>query len=95
MQIFFMMGKYSSQALKTASVVRTRKAENLIGRAKGRIKAVYALLGEYDIVLIVELPGIPEAIKVSAGLTRLTGVSFVSTPAVSVAEFDKLITEMQ
>ncbi len=95
MNTFVMLGRYSSQALKTASAARTRKAEHIIGRAQGKIRAMYALVGEYDLMLIVEVPSIESAIKVSAGLTRLTGISFTSVPAISVNEFDRLITEIE
>ena len=95
MDTFVMLGKYSSQALKSASAARTRKAEHVISRGQGKIKTMYALIGEYDLMLIVEVPSIESAIKISAGLTRLTGISFTSVPAISVNEFDRLITEIE
>lgn len=94
MQTFLMFGKYSSNALKNASATRTRKAEHLIGRFHGRVRSMYALLGEHDLVLIVDLPGVEEAVKVSAGLMELTGVAFTTVPAISVSAFDKLIQEI-
>ena len=93
MQTFIMIGKYSSNALKNASATRTRKAEHLIGRFRGRVRAMYAVLGKYDLVIVVDLPGIEEAVKVSTGLMELTGISFNTIPAISVSEFDKLIQE--
>jgi uncharacterized protein with GYD domain len=91
MSTFFMLGKYSSQGLKTASAVRTRKAEHLVARMRGKILNIYALMGEYDLVLIVDLPGMTEAINLSAGLTKLTGISFTTSPAMPVKEFDRMI----
>ncbi len=88
MGTFMMLGKYNQSALKSVSATRTRKAEHLIARYQGSIKAMYALLGEYDLVIIVDLPGIEEAIRVSISLTNLTGISFVTSPAVSVTDFD-------
>jgi uncharacterized protein with GYD domain len=93
MQTFIMTGKYSSNALKNASATRTRKAEHLIGRYRGKVRAMYAVLGEHDLVVIVDLPGIEEAVKVSTGLMELTGISFNTIPAIPVSEFDKLIQE--
>jgi uncharacterized protein with GYD domain len=93
MQTFIMNGKYSSNALKNASATRTRKAEHLIGRFHGKVRSMYAVLGDYDLVLIVDLPGLEEAIKVSTGLMELTGIAFTTIPAISVSQFDKLITE--
>ncbi len=94
MQTFLLFGKYSANALKTASATRTRKAEHVIGRFQGKIKAVYGLVGEYDVLIIVDLPGIEHVIKVSAGLAKLTGISFTTMPAVPINAFDKLIAEV-
>ena len=88
MATFFMFGKYSLSALKSVSADRTRKAENLVTRYQGTIKEMYVLLGDNDLVLIVDLPGIEEAIKVSTSLTKLTGISFSTSPAISVEDFD-------
>jgi hypothetical protein len=43
-------------------------------------------------VLIVELPTMTDAMKAAVALGRETGISFCTAPAVSVSEFDKLIT---
>lgn len=94
MTTFLLFGKYSSNALKNASATRTRKAEHLIGRFRGKVKAMYALIGQYDLLIVVDLPGIEEVIKVSTGLMELTGITFTSVPAISVNEFDKLISEI-
>ena len=94
MHTFLMFGKYSTNALKNASATRTRKAEHLIGRFRGRVHSMYAVLGKYDLVIIVDLPGVEEAVKVSAGLMELTGIAFTTVPAISVSEFDKLIQEI-
>ncbi|MBP6342398.1 MAG: GYD domain-containing protein [Candidatus Omnitrophica bacterium] len=94
MTTYLLFGKYSSNALKNASATRTRKAEHLIGRFRGKVKAMYALIGQYDLLIVVDLPGIEEVIKVSTGLMELTGITFTSVPAISVNEFDKLISEI-
>jgi uncharacterized protein with GYD domain len=94
MHTFIMIGKYSPNALKNASATRTRKAEHLIGRFRGRVRSMYAVLGEHDLIMIVDLPGVEEAVKVSTGLMELTGISFTTIPAIPVSEFDKLIKEV-
>jgi uncharacterized protein with GYD domain len=91
MTTFFMFGKYSLDALKEISAERTVKTTAVIGDLGGEIKAAYALLGETDLVLIVDLPGVKEAMKASVELSKLLGVSFTTAPAVTVEEFDKLI----
>jgi uncharacterized protein with GYD domain len=93
MGTFFMFGKYSSEAMKGMSAQRTDKANALIKELGGKAISAYALLGEQDLVLIVDFPGIEEAMKASIALSKLTGVSFTTLPAVSVEEFDKMIEE--
>ena len=94
MNTYLLFGKYSSNALKNASATRTRKAEHLIGRFHGKVKSMYALIGQYDLLLVVELPGVEEVIKVSTGLMELTGITFTTVPAISISAFDKLISEV-
>lgn len=94
MATFLMFGKYSSEALKGISSKRTEEASNLIKRFGGEVKATYSLLGEKDLVIIVTFPGIEGAMKASVALSKMSGVSFTTSPAVTVEEFDKLMTEV-
>jgi len=55
---------------------------------------VYALLGQYDIVMITELPDMPEAVQVSIALYKKTGITFTSAPALPVAAFDQLTEDL-
>ena len=91
MATYLMFGKYSQDSVKRISASRTNKATDLIKKHGGELKSGYALLGDIDLVLIVDLPDTEGAMKVSAGLTKLLGVSFTSAPAVSFEEFDKLM----
>jgi uncharacterized protein with GYD domain len=91
MATFFMFGRYSRDAVKEISAERTVKATAVIADLGGEVKAEYALLGETDLVLIVDLPGVKEAMKASVELTRMLGISFTTSPAVTVEEFDKLM----
>ncbi len=88
MSTYFMIGKYSFEALKEVSAARTKKAEHLIARYQGTIKDMYVLMGQYDLVMIVDLPSNEDAIKVSTTLTNMTGISFMTSPAISVDDFD-------
>jgi len=94
MAMFFMFGKYSSEALKDMSAERTDKAVSLIEKFSGEVNSMYALLGEQDLILIVDFPGVEQAMKASVALTKMTGVSFTSSPAVAVEDFDKIISEI-
>lgn len=94
MATFLMFGKYSSEALRGVSSKRTEEAVSLIKKFGGEVKAMYSLLGEKDLVLILTFPGIEEAMKASVALSKLTGISITTSPAVTVEEFDKLMTEV-
>jgi uncharacterized protein with GYD domain len=88
---FILFGKYPADALKGISAARTKKSLAIVKKLKGKVLGMYAMLGEKDLIFILELPGMEEAMKVSVALFKLTGLSFSTAPAVSVEEFDKLI----
>jgi uncharacterized protein with GYD domain len=90
MATFVMLGKYTTQALADLSPHRTDKAVALIKENKGELVSMYAALGENDLVLILEFPGVKEAMKASVALTKMTGIAFNTSPALPVDEFDKL-----
>jgi uncharacterized protein with GYD domain len=92
--MYLMFGKYSSRALQEMSIQRTNKAVDLIKQLGGEVQAMYATLGQHDLVLVVSLPGTEEAMKASVALTKLTGIGFNTMPAVSVEDFDKLMGEI-
>jgi uncharacterized protein with GYD domain len=94
MTTFFMFGKYSGESVKKISSKRTKEATELIQKNGGEVKAGYALLGKYDLVLIVDLPNKEQAMKTSVGLTRMLGISFSTAPAVTVEEFDQLMKDV-
>ncbi|MFN3967204.1 MAG: GYD domain-containing protein, partial [Endomicrobiia bacterium] len=60
----------------------------------GEVKSMFALLGEHDLVLIVDFPDIKSAMKASISLTKLTGISFSTLPAVTVEQFDKMVSDL-
>jgi len=85
------MGKYSTDAIKEMSVDRTEKAISLIKSLDGKVHSIYALLGGYDLALIVDLKDTETAMKASLGLNLLTGISFSTFPAVPVDDFDRIM----
>ena len=91
---YFMFGKYSSEALKQMSAERTEKAVSLINKFGGEVSSTYALLGEYDLVLIVDFPGLEQVMKASIALTKMTSVSFNTSPAIDIEDFDKMLDEI-
>jgi uncharacterized protein with GYD domain len=93
MATFFMFGKYTSETIREISVQRTEKSMDIIKDLGGEVKGVYALLGEYDLLFCINIPDVEAAMKASVALTRLTGISFSTCPAVKVEIFDRLATE--
>jgi uncharacterized protein with GYD domain len=94
MATYFMFGEYSPDVVKEISAERTEKATALIRKFGGEVKSGYALLGQHDLVLIVDLPGTEQAMQTSAALTKLLGISFTTSPAVTVEDFDKIMEEV-
>jgi uncharacterized protein with GYD domain len=90
---YVMLGRYSVSAIQEASVQRTEKAVTLIKKLGGKLVEIYALLGAYDLILVVEFPEIKDVMKASMALTKLTDIAFTTSPAIQVEEFDKLLTE--
>jgi uncharacterized protein with GYD domain len=88
---FLMLGKYSQEAIQGITGERTKKGIEIIEKAGGKVKAMYALLGAYDLALVVDFPGVAEAMKASVALTKLTGIGFTTSCAVTVEEFDKIM----
>lgn len=91
MATYVMFGKYSPEAIKAISAKRTDEALALVKKYGGEFKAGYALLGEVDLVVILDLPDTERAIQAAAALTKLLGISFRTAPAITVEEFDKLM----
>ena len=93
MATYFMFGKYNPESIRDISIERTQKAIAEIRALGGDIRGMYALLGEYDLLICAELKSNDDALKASVTLTRLTGISFNSCPAVSVETFDRLVVQ--
>ena len=94
MATYFMFGKYSGEALKGMSAERTKECTNLIKELGGKVKSIYALLGDKDLVLIVDLPGTEQAMKASIAMSKMTGIAFATAPAIAVAEFDQMMSKV-
>ncbi len=94
MTTFFMFGIYSNEALDDISPGRTSDVEKLIAKYDGKVNSMYALMGEQDLILIIDFPDAQHAMQASVALSKLTGISFSTSPAVPVAEFDQLMAKV-
>ncbi|MBN1823852.1 MAG: GYD domain-containing protein [Endomicrobiales bacterium] len=95
MSSFFMFGKYTADALKGISGERTKKAVEIVEKLGGKITSMSVLLGQYDLVLITDFPGVESAMRASIALNKLTGIAFTTAPAVSVEQFDSMMAKNQ
>ena len=93
MSKFIMFGKYSTEALKGISAERTDKAIKIINKNKGKVISMYAVMGKYDLIFTLDYPNAEKAMKASVELNKLTGISFSTSPAVEIEEFDKLVSK--
>ena len=91
MATYVMFGKYSVEGMKGISARRSDEARALIKKHGGELKSAYAMLGGVDLLLIADLPDTARAMATSAALSKLTGIGFTTSPAMSVDEFDKLM----
>ena len=87
---FVMLGKYTQGSMDEISASRTEQTAEVVRENGGNVIGIYALLGTFDLILFVELPDVETAMKVSLRLTRLTGIGFLTAPAVDVEKFDAL-----
>jgi len=94
MATYVIFGEYSVDAMKDISAKRTEKALALIEKFGGKFIAGYALMGKPDLVLVLEFPDNSQAMKTSAALTRLTGISFWTAPALSFEQLDMLVEDL-
>ena len=87
---FVMLGSYTQVSMGDISASRTERAQEVIRAHGGETIGIYALLGAFDLLIVVDLPDVETAMRVSLELTRLTGVGFQTSPAVDVEAFDAL-----
>jgi uncharacterized protein with GYD domain len=66
----------------------------LVEKFGGSVEGGYALLGDTDLVIVLEAPDTESVMKISVGLSKMTGISFTSAPAVTFDEFDQYMEEV-
>jgi uncharacterized protein with GYD domain len=94
MATFVMFGNYSYEGMQGMSSSRTDRVVNLIEDFGGKVKNMYALLGQNDLLFIVDFPSINDTMKASVAIDKATGIAFTTSPALGVNEFDKLMDEL-
>ncbi len=93
MQTYFMFGYYTPSSVKEINEDRTENAVNIIQGNGGKVKSMHALFGEIDLVFVVEFDDNKQAAQTSLRLSRVTGITFKTTPAFSIDDFDRIASE--
>ena len=91
MATYLMFGQYSRESVKEISAKRTKDAMALVKQYGGKVKDGYAMLGDQDLLIILEAKDNSTAMQISVGLSKLLDIAFTTAPAVSMDEFDKLM----
>ncbi len=86
---YVMLGRYSVEGIKGVSKERTKTVVDEIKKKGGKVDAMYATLGNYDLCFVVDFPGNTEAMKASVNIAKATGIGFRTLPAITAEEFDK------
>lgn len=94
MATFIMFGQYSADSFEGMSSERTASVVEQVKGFSGEVKGMYALLGQDDLLFIVDFPSTVVALKASVAINKATGISFTTSPAVPVEEFDNLISDL-
>jgi len=94
MATYFLFGRYSADAVKGMSSARTEKAIKLIQKYGGELKSMHIITGEYDIVIMATFPGLSNVVKAIVSITKLTGIGFVTSEAIPVEEFDRIVADV-
>jgi anaerobic magnesium-protoporphyrin IX monomethyl ester cyclase len=76
-----------------ASAERTERAISAIDKFGRVVRSMHVPLGQCDLVILAEVPGVQDALNASVALRRSMGISFSTSEAVSVEEFDELAAE--
>jgi uncharacterized protein with GYD domain len=93
MSTYFMFGSYSPDSVMRISAQRTDDTRDMIEQQGGKLEAAYALLGDTDLVLIVDMPNTEQAMKTSVALSKMLGIGFSTAPAVTVETFDRIAAD--
>ena len=88
---YVMLGKYSAESLRKASPQRTRKVHQTVQSMAGRVRSIHALLGCYDLMLVVEFPTNEMAMEAAVAISRDLGIGFTTCPSVPVDQFDRML----
>lgn len=92
---FLILGSYSCDGIAKANAERTKRVSQLVKTMGGKLCEAYALLGQFDLALIVDLPTNADALKLAGILNSSFGISSTTFPAVAIERFDMIAEALQ
>ena len=95
MSTYFLLGNYSNASLAAAREARTNAVVGILEELNGQIIAIYALLGAFDLALVVNLPDNLSAMKASIEISRQTGITFTTLPGIPIDHFDDILNVLK
>jgi len=91
MSTYIMFGKYTAEGFAKMSPERTEKIIEFIKEHEGEIHKMYAILGQFDLLFMVDFPSTEKAVHASLTVSKYSGITFSTSPALPVEMFDDMI----
>lgn len=96
MPLYVSLGKATMQGVqKIREVGKRYEANRKMYDGMGvKLVALYALMGEYDYLSIVEAPDNETAMKAAVAVSSRGNSTWVTLPAIPIEEFSQLVSDM-
>ena len=93
MPTFVTLGKWTDQGIRNIkdSSKRRQAFEDTVSSMGGRVKDAYLVLGDYDVVVVSEVPDDETAAKLALATGMLGNVRTMTMRAFSRDEMDRII----
>jgi len=93
MPTFVTLGKWTDQGIRNIKDAPKRRQafEEKITSMGGKVKDAYLVMGEYDLVVVTELPNDETAAKLALGTAMQGNVRTTTMRAFSREEMDKIV----
>ncbi len=94
MNTYVMLGNYLPGEVRNVAAHRTAQLREIVSKNGGNVISAYGLLGRNDLVLVVELPRLEDAMRAAVELGIRVGASFQTSPALPIDDFDRLVEDL-
>jgi uncharacterized protein with GYD domain len=96
MSTYVILSNYTEQGIRNIKEApqRLENMKNRVEKSGGKLIATYSLMGQYDRLVILELPNDEVAASISLGMGVLGNVRTTTMKAFTNEEFAKIIAKM-